>query len=63
MSGLPADASGLVLLEDMVSRASEGGEALGLVTDAHGQSDEELLSDSEDEEVRGRGRLFALGGG
>ena len=63
MSGLPADASGQVLLEDVVSRVSEGCEVLGLVTDAHGQSDGELLSDSEDEEVRGPGRLFALGGG
>ncbi len=56
--GLPQDARQVVFKEDVVCLASgEGGStspsALGLVSDTHGQqSDEEALSESDDEEAR-----------
>ena len=50
-SGLAADARKLVLAEDVVLRAPGGGDApaIGLVYRVAGQSDDEALSDSEDE--------------
>ena len=55
--GLAADARGLVLSEDVVRWADGrgGGAALGLVSRVAGQSDDEALSDSEDE-ARARAR-------
>jgi hypothetical protein len=59
--GLPADARALVLAEDVVVRREEeedgsdsDGEApaLGLVFRVAGQSDDEALSDSGDDDVR-----------
>lgn len=52
--GLAADARGLVLSEDVVAWADgrDGGAALGLVSRVAGQSDDEALSDSGDDEAR-----------
>ena len=49
--GLAADARGLVLSEDVVRWADGrgGGAMLGLVSRVAGQSDDEALSDSDDE--------------
>ena len=51
--GLAADARGLILSEDVVYWADgrDGGAALGLVYRVAGQSDDEALSDSGDDEV------------
>lgn len=53
-NGLPQDASRLILQEDVVRRAHPTRPSrapLGLVTDVFGQSEDEALSESE-EEVR-----------
>jgi hypothetical protein len=53
--GLAADARGLILSEDVVCWADgRDGGALGLVFRVAGQSDDEALSDSGDDEVRAR---------
>ena len=57
--GLAADARALVLTEDVVCWADGrggSGTAFGLVSRVAGQSDDEALSDSEDEEARARPR-------
>jgi hypothetical protein len=51
--GLAADARGLILSEDVVCWADgRDGGALGLVFRVAGQSDDEALSDSGDDEAR-----------
>ena len=53
--GLPKDARSLVLEQDVVAlrRSTPGdGSSLGLVAEVHGQSEDEALSDDDEDEVR-----------